>query len=119
MGLFVTLKCTTTGATPQSYYFKGRSDVYTGAVATKTGVSVAPTAEQNRPETKVEELVAKGILIRLAATTGTVGGTTTRKHVKLVCLRDKIATALDDLESESIRGSSVLSVRVPQKASFY
>ena len=119
MALFVTLKYTTTGTTPQSYYFKGRSDVYSTAISAETGVSVAPTAEQDRPSCKIEELVAKGILVRLMVSTGTVGTGATRKQVKILCGRDKIPTAIANLIAKPVRGSGILSVRIPQKASFF
>lgn len=118
MGLFATLKYTTTDATPQTYYFRGKSDIYTGTIATETSVSVAPATEQNRPQVKVEELVASGILIRLVVSTGQIGSSS-RKQVKLLCGRNKLATALDNLEGDTIRGNSIFSVRVPQKASFF
>lgn len=118
MAIFTTLKVVTTDSTPKTYYFRGKSDIYTGAVATSTGVTIAPPAEANSPLTKVEELVGKGVLIRLMASTGQLGSSD-RKEVKLVCLKSQISTAFTSLEGENIRGNSILSVRVPQKATFY
>lgn len=118
MGIFTTLKYTTAGQNPDTYYFRGKNDVYINEIAAETGITIAPPTEQNRPKVKVEELVAKGVLIRLMATTGLVGSDD-NSQVKLLCGRDKLATALDNLEGETIRGESILSVRVPQKATFY
>ena len=118
MALFVTLKYTTTGTTPQSYYFRGRSDIYSTAITAETGVSVAPAAEQDRPSCKIEELVARGVLVRLMASTGTLGTGAARKQVKMLCGRDKLATAIGNLITKPVRGSAILSVRIPQKSYF-
>jgi len=118
MALHVTFKHTTSGTTPQTYYFRAVATSYPPDVATICGVTPAPTEEQNRPRTKVEELVAKGILIRLVASTE-AANSDDRFQVKLLCGRAKLADALDGLEGEAIRGNIITSVRVPQKATFY
>jgi hypothetical protein len=118
MALFKTLKVSTGGATPVTYWFKGRDDVYEGSVATETGVTEAPTTEQNRAATSVEELLGAGVVIRLVATIGTVGGDD-NSQVRLLCSRDKLGTAIDNLFGATIRGKSVLSVRVPRRATYF
>lgn len=119
MALFKTLK-TTVGTAPNqtTYYFRGRDDVYEDDIATETGVEEAPAGEQNRARVEVEELLGAGVLIRLVATIGLVGDDET-DQVKLLCRRDKLGTAIDNLFGKTIRGKSVLSVRVPRKATFF
>ncbi len=119
MALFTTLKVTTGTAPNQAtYWFLGKDDVYEGDIATETGVSEAPALEQNRATTEVEELLGAGVLIRLVATIGTVGAND-NQQVRLLCSREKLGTAIDSLFGKSIRNKSVLSVRVPRKATFF
>lgn len=118
MPLFTTFKHTTADTPAQTYYFRAIKESMPEEVATILGVSEAPENEQNRPRTKVEELVGKGILIRLVASTG-LAGSDDRDQVKLLCGRAKLATALDSLIGETIREQLVYSVRIPQKATFY
>lgn len=119
MALLKVLKATQTiGGQSQTYYFLGRDDVYEGGVATATGISEATEAEQNRPTTKVEELLGSGFLIRLAATIGEAGDED-NKQVKLLCTRAQFATALDTLNGETIRNEEIISVRVPRRATFF
>jgi hypothetical protein len=114
MPLFSTLKVTVgSGTTAQSFYFRGRATSYNTAISTETGVSAAPTAEQNKALTPVSELVSKGVLIRLAASTGL------NKQVKLLCARDKIGTAIDSLEGKTVNSLLIKSVRIPQRATYF
>lgn len=113
------LKATqTVGGASQTFYFLGRDDVYQGGVSTATGVSEAEEDEQNRPTTKVEELLGAGVLIRLAATIGE-SGADDNAQVRLLCTRAQLGTALDTLNGETIRSREIISVRVPRKASFF
>ena len=119
MPLFATFKYSiTAGGSTQTYYFRGQQDTYPPTVAAALGVTLAPDAEKNRPRTKNEELVAKGVMIRLVASTTVSGGTKT-KNVKLLCGRDRLSNALDNLGGMQIRNNAITSVRIPQKATFF
>lgn len=119
MALFKTLKVTV-GTAPNTvtYYFRGEDGVYIGDIATETGVNEAPDSETNRARTSVPELLQKGVLVRVIATTGVAGGDN-NKQVKLLVRRDKIGTAIDTLPAASIKGADIVSVRIPTKATFF
>jgi hypothetical protein len=116
-GLFTTLKVSVTvgSANPDTYYFKGRADLATADLAIITGVSVAPDIEQNRPCVKVEELLGKGILVRMATR---YGSGTAPKTALLLCSRNKIVVAFDQLIGAPLRGGLVLSASIRRKATF-
>jgi hypothetical protein len=114
MPLLDTLKATVTiGGTEQTAYFSGNANVYGAAVAAAVGVMVAPMAEQSRPRTSVQELQGAGWLIRLTATLAN------NKGREILCSRDKLTTALDELIGKGCDGSTINSVRVARKAVYY
>lgn len=116
MPLFQTLKATSGTSGDPVYYIKGRSDAYPTEIATLMGVSVAPQNEQNKPTYRVEELTGKGILIRVVISYGTGDD---RDEARLLCMRNKIETALDGLIGKNFNGAPITSARIPRKAVFY
>jgi hypothetical protein len=51
-----------TGSTSQTFWFLGTKNLYTGDIATATGVSVAQTSDAEQPRTAVKELLLRGVL---------------------------------------------------------
>jgi hypothetical protein len=101
------------GATTASYYFRGSEDVFEDTtIQTATGITEAADDEKDNPLYKVEELLRKGIIIRLAASLED------GDQVKLYCTRAKLNTALD-LVGSTYDGQEITSVRIPLKATFY
>jgi hypothetical protein len=118
MAILELLKATVgTGADAKAYYFLGRADVYTN-ISAATGITEATEDEQDEPATSVGELLGAGVLLRLAATIGTEGGSD-NKQVKFLCTKAKFSTAFDDIVGSTIREQEVLTVRVPRKATFF
>lgn len=115
MPLFQTLKATTGTSGDPIYYFKGRSDDYPTAIATELGVAPAPSNEQSKVTYRVEDLTAKGALIRVVVSYGTGAGS---KEARLLCLRSKLGTALDELIGKEFKGQLITSARIPRKAVF-
>ena len=103
---------------PRFVFFLGNSEIYTGEIATETGINVADiSVERTRIPHRVSDLLAAGVLIRFAVTTGTP---TNPKTVKLLCrngMFDGIRT-IDGLLGKSLPSGVIRSVRVPRKASF-
>lgn len=81
------------------YAFRAPAGLYVGNIATETGIAVAPADDQDLPEFKVAELLKKGILRRVTATTKTTAGKPSR--LKLLCTSAKLSTILDALEGDN------------------
>jgi hypothetical protein len=110
----------TVGTTTDSYFFLARPSIYSGDIATQTGVSEATNEEKDEPRYPISELLAKGILTRLVtyAVSGT-GTTARRKTHRLLVVKSKIGTALDGLRGKSIDGAVVDSVGFPRKRTLF
>lgn len=92
------------------HLFKGSPNVYTGDVATATGISAAPAEIIGDPLYRVSDLLLKGILIRISV----FGGTdTSSKSLRMYCTREKIDTidkATAGLIAKLVNGFTVKSV---------
>lgn len=110
----------TRGTETDNYFFLARPDIYTGDVATQTGISEAANAEKDEPRYSVAELLGKGILKRVVtnASSGT-GATLRRKTHRLLVVTAKSLTILDALVGKSIGGAVVDSVNVPRRKSLH
>lgn len=98
------------------YYFRGLTASYPDSVQTELGVGPTPIPEQNKPVYKLEDLLSKGALIRLRVTYASGGAS---KSARLVCLRSKLATALDGLIGKDYKTGLIISVNIPLKDTFY
>lgn len=115
--IFEVVKVTTgDAATAKTYYFKTKAGIYDGAVATATGVTKGTADDQDQPTTSIGQLLQKGILIRVKASS-TVNGR--RRTYSIVCARHKLATILDDLEGMSYNGRALDTARFPTRRTFY
>jgi hypothetical protein len=88
-----------------TYLFKAPDGLYAGAVATAVGIAAAADTDKDSPEYAVKELLQKGIVYRLSATT-LVGGR--KRRLRILVAKDKLNTALDDLKDKtySLTGGS-------------
>lgn len=95
----------------KTYFFLSQKDTYTG-LETDTGVTVAATTDADEPVYKVDQLQGKGILFRL---TCYLDDDSVRE---VLCVRSKLGTALETLDSKSIEGVPINSVTISRKARF-
>jgi hypothetical protein len=122
MAAFLTLhKATVTrGTETDNYFFLARPDIYTGDVATQTGVSEAAPAEKDEPRYSVAELLGKGILKRVVTNASSGSGATLRRKThRMLVTTAKSLTVLDGLKGKSIGGAVVDSVGVPRRKSLH
>ena len=120
MAALTLLKVTAgTGANARSYCFRGSPTLYTGAVATATGISVASPQEAQQIPHRVSDLLLAGALVRIAVTSGT---TLNPKTTRMFCSEEKRATIRQTdagLLGQTVGGSPVRSVRIPRDATYY
>lgn len=100
----------------QNYFFLQSPTSYSGSIDTLTGVAEAADTEFDEPATSVQNLVSKGKLFRVLVSY-TVG--TAKRTAKLLVTRANLGTALDGLIGETLRGGTITSARIPQKAQFF
>ena len=108
-----------TGAAARAYFFKGSPTLYTGAVATATGISVASAEEADEIPHRLSDLLLAGALVRIAVTTGTGRDLKSRR---MLCSEEKRATIRQSqtgLLGATVAGSEVRSVRIPRDATYY
>lgn len=98
-----------------TYFFLQSDTAYTG-LATETGIDKATEAQQDAPRYKIGELLARGILVRLAVS---IKDGTRIKTRKLLVTKDKVIPALEGLKNKAYGGGTITSVRVPRRMSFY
>ena len=99
----------------RQYFFRQNKGSYTG-IAGKTGVDEAGENDQDEPLYPVKELLAKGVLIRLAVS---IKDGTKRKSRELLVTSDKVVTALEGLKGQPFAGGTITSARIPRDATFY
>jgi hypothetical protein len=98
-----------------TYFFLQNDTSYTG-LAGETGIDKATAAQQDAPKYKVSELLARGILVRLAVS---VKDGTRFKTGQLLVTKDKVVSALESLKGKPFSGGTISSARVPRRMSFY
>ncbi|HEY9711317.1 MAG TPA: hypothetical protein V6D48_24115 [Oculatellaceae cyanobacterium] len=97
------------------YFFKSMKGSYT-SLKTETGIDEASEAQQDAPTYHIKDLLAKGILVRLAVY---IKDGTKRKSKKIYVTRDKVSTALESLKGKAMGGGTVTSVTIPRSMTFY
>lgn len=107
----------TIGDTPDvtEYWFLQAPNTYGGALDNICGVKIAAQSEQDNPRLTVSQLLKSGRLVRVAITYSSGTG---RKTAKLLVVRQKLTTALDQLIGKSYRGGTILTARAPVKAKY-
>jgi hypothetical protein len=117
------VKCKLTAGASEFYYFLAPKGLYTGGIATETGISEAGEDEQDKPNTSVSEILGSGVGRRISvrSTSGTNKFTT-----KMIVAKAKAATAEDGLiekiiatDGAKVAGSKIVSVVNPRRATFY
>jgi hypothetical protein len=112
-----------TAPNQETYYFLGPKGLYTGTIATETGISEADDNEQDKPNTSVSQILGSGVGRRISvrSTSGTNKYTT-----KMIVAKSKAATAEDGLigkaigtDGAKVSGSTIVSVVNPRRATFY
>jgi len=105
------------GATPSAriIFFLAPDNTYT-SIGTQTGIDEAGVDDKDEVPYRVSDLLAKGFLIRLAVSYKDGGK---MKVGKILCAKDKVATALEDLPTKAFRGGTITSARVPRRMTFY
>jgi hypothetical protein len=102
----------------KKFYFLAVSGLYDGAIGIDCGISPATDSEKDNPLYPVEELLKKGIIYRLNATTTTRGK---RSRLKLLAdkeaIRTNIFTSLVGENYSITNGSSgtIVSVNIPSR----
>lgn len=97
------------------YWFLQAPNAYGGALDNICGVKIAAQSEQDNPRLTVGQLLKTGRLVRVAITYSFGTG---RKSAKLLVVRQKLATALDQLVGKTYRGGTILTARTPSKAQY-
>lgn len=118
MAPIVKLHRATLGTAPdiKEYFFLQKPGIYTGDIATATGITVAAESEQDQPAISVAALLGKGLLFRIVASYTAAGK---RKTIRLVCVKTKLGTIFDDLDGKAYNGGTLSAVRIPRDATFY
>lgn len=103
----------TVGGTAQKYYFLGTAENYAGGIAAAVGVAVSLDADKSKPVTPVENLQGAGYLFRITCNLND------NRRREVLCTRDKLATALDDLPGLTIDGALIDTAIISRKAVFF
>ncbi len=83
-----------------------------GAINAETGIAKSATQDIDQPVVAVKELLAKGVLIRVAVSY-LEGGV--RKVGRILVTRQKLDTALAALKGKTFSGGTITSARVPRR----
>lgn len=99
----------------KDYFFLQNATTYTG-LAGETGIDKATDAQEDEPRHRIGELLARGIVVRIAVS---VKDGTRVKTRQLLVTRDKVVTALETLKGKAFAGGTISSARVRRRMTFY